>query len=56
MKAMDGNVLHIVLNIKETLEELRPASNEGSIVRDEVLSVGTAQGSVDLMIGPIHCP
>ena len=52
---MDGSVLHIAVSTLETLEVRRPASKEGRIVRDDVLSIRTTPGSVNLMSGLIHC-
>ena len=53
---MDGSVLHIAVTTEEALEVLRPASKDAGIVGDEVLSIRSAQGNVNLMSGPIHCP
>ena len=53
---MDGSVLHIAVSTEEALEVLRPMSKDGRIVRDEVLSVRIAQGSMNPMSGPIRCP
>ena len=53
---MNGSVLHIAVNTEETLEVLIPTSKDGRIVREEVLFIGTAQGSMYLMSGSTHCP
>ena len=52
--AMDGSVLHIAISIGEALKVLNTAINNKGIVRDMVLSVTTAHGNMNLMIGVIH--
>ena len=52
--ANDDSVLYITVSTKDALEVLRPASNDGSIVREVVLSIRTSQRSENLMSGPIH--
>ena len=39
---MDVTVLLIAVNTEEALEVLRPASKDGGVVREEVLSIGSA--------------
>ena len=39
---MDGDVLHLVVSTEEAWEVLGPASKNGSIVSEEVLSIRTA--------------
>ena len=53
--AMDGSVLHVSVSTNEALEVLRPASNDGSIIREEVLSIIAAYGSVDLLSWSMQC-
>ena len=53
--AMDGSVLHIAVSAEEAPEVLRPASKDGNIVREQVLSIRTAQGSVNPVNGSMHC-
>ena len=52
---MGGSVLCIAVGTEEALEVLTSMSKDGSIVREEVLSISTVQGSVHLMSGPIYC-
>ena len=52
---MDGSVLHVAVSTDEALELLRPVRYNGSSVSEEVMSIRTAYGCVDLMSGPIHC-
>ena len=52
---MDCSFLHISVCTEEALVVFGPANKEGSIVSEEVLSIKTAQRTVDLMSGPIHC-
>ena len=53
--AMDGSVLCIAVNTEGVMDVLGTASKVRSIVR-EVLFIRTAQGSMNLMSRPIHCP
>ena len=53
--AMDDSVLHIAGSTEEALEVLRPASKDGCIVGEQVLSIKTAYGIVDLMRVSMHC-
>ena len=53
---MDGSVLHIAVTTYVALKVFTPAGKDGSIVIGEVLSIRTAEGSVNLISGPIHCP
>ena len=52
---IDGSVQHIAASTEEVPEVLRLAKTDGTIVRDEILSIRTAKGSVILIRGPIHC-
>ena len=52
--AMDGSVLHIAVNTNVALEVLRPTNKDERIVREEVLSIKTTQGIMNLMSGSIQ--
>ena len=46
---MDDRVLDIADGTYDVLELLRPASKNGSIAKEVVLSIKSAQGSVDMI-------
>ena len=52
---MDRSVLHSAVSTAESMQVSGPVSEDGCIVSEMVLSIRTVQGSVDLIIGPIHC-
>ena len=46
---MDGSVLHDAVSTEEILEVLKPASKDGCVVSEEVLSIRTALRRVKLV-------
>lgn len=47
--------MYSAISTEECLEVLGPASKDGAVVSEKFLSFRTAQGTVDLMGGAIHC-